>query len=241
MSARSRPDYIHILETVLSYELKNKKELRTVLVTSVSARSVDRLYEELQKSKRVARRLNTANQCMKRMARAWDVVQRLYPADVPETNPFRDVELTHSRGTTRAASRSEAYALHDALVANGHPHLAVVPLVCFELHQRPENVIAGHLTWNDYRPSDRRDAIRIEHHKTGAEVWQPLKDGEHDLYPELCKYLDGLERLGVPVVLRNTTPALPYRIRHARALVRKAADAAGLPHDLRWPHAAMVG
>ena len=64
---------------------------------------------------------------------------------VPAVNPFRAVELTHGKGTTKPTSRADAYALHRALIAAGEPHLAVVPLVCFEWHQRPENVLAGHV------------------------------------------------------------------------------------------------
>jgi hypothetical protein len=45
-----------------------------------------------------------------------------------------------------------------------------VPLVCFEWHQRPENVVAGRLTWGDYKRSDRPNWVRIEHHKTGEQV-----------------------------------------------------------------------
>ena len=43
-------------------------------------------------------------------------------------NPFRGVELDYGKGTTRPASREEAYALHAALVAAGELHLAAVPL-----------------------------------------------------------------------------------------------------------------
>jgi hypothetical protein len=52
----------------------------------------------------------------------------------------------------------------------GEPHLAAVPLICFEWHQRPENVLAGHLTWADYRPAERPNAVRVLHHKTGEVV-----------------------------------------------------------------------
>jgi hypothetical protein len=41
---------------------------------------------------------------------------------------------------------------------------------------RPENVLVGHLTWPDYRPSDRPNTVRIEHHKTGEMVPLPLSD-----------------------------------------------------------------
>ncbi|MBS0270692.1 MAG: hypothetical protein JSS54_17185 [Proteobacteria bacterium] len=53
------------------------------------------------------------------MARAWDTVQRLYPAVVPAANPFGGVELDYGKGTTKPATREEAYALHEALKKAG--------------------------------------------------------------------------------------------------------------------------
>ena len=95
----------------------------------------------------------------------------------------------------------KAYALHHALIAAGEPHLTAVPLICFERHQRPENVLAGHLTWTDCRPGDRPNTVRVQHHKTGETVPLRLSDQDGPLFPELIEYLDGLERLGVPIVL----------------------------------------
>jgi hypothetical protein len=173
---------------------------------------------------------------MMRMARAWDAVHRLYPKSVPEENPFRGVELEHGKGTALAASRADVYALHAALAAAGEPHLAVVPLVCFEWHQRPENVLAGHLTFTDYRPPERPNAVQIVHHKTGERVWLPLQDHQGPLFPELMQYIESLEQLGVPMVLmrskRKGAPARPFLFRTARNRVRAAARMAGLPDEL---------
>jgi hypothetical protein len=236
VSDRSRYEYERAFRLVLDYKLTTGQELRLAPVHAISARGVDKLYVALQKSYRVGRRLRQANLCMIRMARAWDAVHRLYPKTVPEENPFRGVELEHTRNTTRAATRAEAYALHAALVAAGEPHLAVVPLVCFEWHQRPENVLAGHLTWRDYRPAERPSAVRVLHHKTGELVWLPLTHNGAALFPELVAYLDGLGRLGVPIVLKRlkakTVTVRPFLLRDARKHVRLAATKAGLPADL---------
>jgi len=240
VSDRSRPEYERTLSMVLRHKQKNGAEVGTLSAHLIDAKGVDKLYEALQKSTRVEKRLRQANLCMNLMARAWDVVHRLYPKVVPVQNPFRGVDLEHSKGTVRAASRAEAYALHQALIAAGELHLAVVPLVAFEWHQRPENVIAGHLNWSDYRPSDRPNTARIEHHKTGEMVPLPLSDQDGPLFPELTAYLDGLERLGVPIVLmkperlRGAKVAVPrpFLLRTARIRVRTAARAAGLPDDL---------
>jgi len=92
----------------------------------------------------------------------------------------------------------------------------------------------------DYRPSDRPNTARIEHHKTGALVDLPLSDRDGPLFPELTTYLDSLERLGVPIVLmkperlRGAKVAVPrpFLLRTARIRVRAAARAAKLPDDL---------
>ena len=237
VSVRSRADYERGFRLVVDFPTKAGGTLGGLPVASMTARAADKLYLGLQKSRRVERRLRTANLALTYMARAWDVVQRLYPQVVPNTNPFRGVEKDYGRGTTRPATRDEAYALHDALVAAGELHLAAVPLICFEWHQRPENVLAGHLSWTDYRSAECPDAVRIQHHKTGELVPLPLSDAEGPLFPELAAYLDGLERLGVPVVLlkpkgKKPKPARPFKMRDARARVRKAAENAKLPTDL---------
>lgn len=242
VSARSQPHYGYIMRLVLDMPRKSGRRVGEALLGQIDAAAVDRLYERMKTGPR-GPRLRVATMSMMRLAHAWDVVARLHPRDVPRDNPFRGVALEHGSGTARPASRDEAFALHEALIAAGEPHLAVVPLVCFEWHQRPENVLAGCLTWTDYRPSHRPDAVRILHAKTGEELWHPLADEEGEpLYPELTAYLDGLEKLGVPVVLMRPErrrrdgdgrlarpPSMLFTLREARSRVRKAARKAGLP------------
>ena len=162
---------------------------------------------------------------------------RLYPSVVPLNDPFKGLE--HGKGTEQPASRAEAYALHHALIAAGEPHLAAVPLICFEWHQRPENVLTGHLTWADYRPGDRHGARAAPQDRRDSAA-AAIGSGWGPLFPELIEYLDGLERLGVPIVLMKPKrldkdgigPARPFLLRTARNRVRKAARAAKLPDDL---------
>jgi hypothetical protein len=236
VSPRSRYEYDRAFKLVLRHQLTSGAELGSAALEEISARGVDKLYGKLKVGTRVAIRLRQANICVIRMARAWDAVRRLYPTVVPADNPFRGVELKHGKATTRAASRAETYALHVALIAAGEPHLAAVPLICFEWHQRPENVLAGHLKWPDYRPADRPNTVRVVHNKTGEMVSLPLMDNDGPLFPELTQYLDGLERLGVPVILMKPkaegAPAKPFLLRTARNRVRAAAREAGLADDL---------
>jgi hypothetical protein len=95
--------------------------------------------------------------------------------------------------------------------------------------RRPENVLAGHLTWADYRPFERPDAVRVEHHKTVELVWLPLRDRHRPLFPELTTYVDNLEHLGVPIVLieatRQRRPARPFHFRKAASAFEGLAAA----------------
>lgn len=236
VSQRSRPDYIRAFKLICELPRKSGGDVGGVPVKAIDARAADKIYERLKVGPRGAR-LRQANLCIVLAARAWDVVARLYPKDVPLQNPFRGIELTHGKGKRPAATRDDAYALHRALVTAGELYLAVVPLVCFEWLQRPENVVAGHLTWLDYKPASKPNSVRIVHHKTGALVWMPLSDRDGPFFPELTAYLDDLRRLGTPIVLmmperkrkgRDCDPR-PFLMNEARKRVRRAAHANGLP------------
>ena len=184
--------------------------------------------------------------CVSRVARAWEVVGRLYPKIVPTQNPFREVIRETDKQDIIPATREEAYALSEAIAKMGHPHLAVVPLICFEWFQRPENVLDGYLTWADWRPSSRPRHVQVIHHKTGTRVWQPLEDDQGALFPELEARLAGLPRRGVPIVLtsghlsadgtrgRKGAKAEPHPYSHsyAKRIVREARRAAGLPEHV---------
>lgn len=66
-------------------------------------------------------------------------------------------------------------------IKEGRPEPAAVAVICFEWLQRPENAVAGFLTWSGYRSKNWPHAIRFEHHKNKVLVWHPLKeplDGE---------------------------------------------------------------
>ena len=232
VSERSRPGYQRAFDYLTDLPRKSGGKVGDAALPSINAMAVDKIYQMLRQGPR-GQLTRQANLCILRVARAWDVVARLYPKDVPALNPFRGVELTYGKGERPAATREQAIALHQALVVAGERHLAAAPLVCLEWMQRPENVIAGCLAWTDYRPHERPNHVRIEHHKTGVMVWAALSDDDGEFSPRLTAYLDQLPRLGVAVVLFTPTrprgPARPYKLRDARARVRDAARAAGLP------------
>jgi hypothetical protein len=80
--------------------------------------------------------------------------------------------------TKPAATREQVYAFAKAAIDAGRPAAAAAAVICFEWLQRPENVLAGFVRWTDYRGREAPNAVRIEHHKTGAVVLHPLVDPE---------------------------------------------------------------
>jgi hypothetical protein len=89
----------------------------------------------------------------------------------------------------------------------GYPEPAAAAVVCFDWLQRPENVLAGYITWSDYRGHDMPTAIKIEHHKTDAQVWHPLEEetstGVIKFYEDAEAILARLPRRGVPLILKQ--------------------------------------
>jgi hypothetical protein len=155
------------------------------------------------------------------------------PRRVPDLNPFEGVTRERLVQEKPAATYSDVCYLVDALTIHvEHTPLAVAALICFWWHQRPENVLAGHITWADYRPPDRPHEVKVFHHKTGKEHWLPLDDEDgQPFYAELERWLTRLPRLGLPIVLNATErgPDRRYSFSYARRLVRKARKAADLP------------
>ena len=94
-----------------------------------------------------------------------------------------------------------------ARISQGKPEPAAVAVICFEWLQRPENVVAGLLTWPDYRSKKWPHAVRIEHHKNKALVWHRLEEivaGEIvKFYAEAEDILSYLPKLGIPMIMRR--------------------------------------
>jgi hypothetical protein len=141
--------------------------------SSLSPAAVDLIYKALRKERTVTRQ---ANYTIDVARKAWRVVARQHPGQfmVPvdtaqgrslALNPFQGLERVRGRGTTIPASCEHAWALARALTEIGHAALGAAALIAYEWHQRPENIVAGHLAWTDYRPSERSREVRIFHHK----------------------------------------------------------------------------
>jgi integrase len=235
VSARAKSDYQESLRTVTEVRTITGGRFGDLGLKQISAGAVDKLYtKHLLYNKDGKRRVRQAALCIVLMRRAWYVVYRLEPSVVPSVNPWAGVTLETDKQEIVPATREEAYALSDALLAHGHPHLALVPLICFEWLQRPENVLAGHLAWSDIRSPTHPRHVRIEHHKTGKKVLQPLEDAIGPLFSELEDRLSATPRIGVSVVV---TPGARgehglYSDSYARRAVREARRAVKLPEHV---------
>ena len=187
------------------------------------------------------RRPRQAEKAVKLCARAWDVVRRLYPDlfDHEVPNPWRGVALgRRTKRVKSAATREEVYIFAETAIAAGYPEVGAAAVICFEWLQRPENVLAGHIRWTDYRGRDAPSAIRITHHKTGAVVLHSLDDpdGTH-FYADAEAVLAKVPRRGVPIVMHDARgktedgkakPAAPYSASGMAKLVQRLRQVAKL-------------
>jgi integrase len=229
VSERSRPEYLRALERLEDLPTRDGRRVGELLASTISPRAADKIYEAVQLGPK-GKRVRQANLSIDIARRAWDVVHRLYPKEVAHENPFRGVLRVYVKKAKSAATRAEAYALAGALKEIGEPHLGAAALICFEWLQRPENVLAGSITWADYRGPGHPRHARIFHHKTGAEVLQPLDDDGRLLYPEIEAYLGSLPRLASAIVVTNGTRGASrlYSVFYARKRVREARKLVGL-------------
>jgi hypothetical protein len=169
---------------------------------------------------------------------AWRVVHRLHPDcfDRAVPNPWDGV--TKQRRTMRtkpAATREQVYQFAWSAIEAGYPEPAAAAVICFEFLQRPENVLAGYLAWPDYRGQQAPNAIKINHHKTGAVVWHPLEEiteaGPVKFYSDAEAVLARLPRRGIGMILKATCSgtAEPYDRHEMAKIVRKLRRETGLP------------
>ena len=170
--------------------------------------------------------------------RAWRVIHRLHPSefdrDVP--NPWDGVTRKRRTKKTKAAvTRKQVYEFAWGAIDLGKPQAAAAAVICFEWLQRPENVLAGYLRWSDYRSSEWPNAIKIQHHKTGAVVWHPLEEtteaGVVKFYDAAENVLARLPRLGLPMILRAVSEDVskPYSFSGMQKIVHTLRDKLKLP------------
>jgi hypothetical protein len=139
-------------------------------VRSITPVSADKIYDKVIHGPH-GERLRQGEKLVVLCRRAWKVVRRLYPdlfdRDVP--NPWQGVTMKQRvKKTKPAVARDDVYKFAWDAIEAGHPEPAAAAVIAFEWLQRPENILAGCITWPDYRGEQAPSALK-EHHKTS---WQ---------------------------------------------------------------------
>jgi hypothetical protein len=178
VSARTRPDYDRTMALLTDFVTKKGDRIGDRKIKAITPVSADKLYALIADG-----RPRQGEKLVMLCRRVWRVVHRLYPDqfnhDIP--NPWIGVtKRRRTMATKPAATRDQVYQFAAAAIAAGYPEAAGAAVICFEWLQRPENVLAGYVRWSDYRSPSAPDAIRIEHHKTGAKVLHPLVDPDEN-------------------------------------------------------------
>lgn len=233
LSPRSQVEYARLLRIVAGLMSKDgKTRLGTLPTASITEQAASRIYKNIigTKKEKAYRKANFAADILRF---AWRVGRSLDSNYFTKDNPFKDIIRTHGKNVKPkyAAKREEVYKLAYQLRDMGHPGLGAVPIICFELLQRPENIMSGATQWPDYRPDK---SARIDHLKTGKEVTHSLVDNGKRLYPELEAYLAAMEPIGPSICMfkSRTNGVKLYTRRYAHELVAKARTLAALPAGL---------
>jgi hypothetical protein len=234
---RSRPDYERTMLLVSDMVTKKGDRIGDRKIKAISPRSADKIHELILQGPR-GERPRQAEKAVALCRRAWRVVHRLYPDQFDRAipNPWDGVTKgPRTKKVKSAVTRELVYRFAWGCIENGQPGAAAAAVICFEWLQRPENVLAGYLRWTDYRNAEWPNAIKIEHHKTGAVVWHPLEEmtdtGLVKFYEEAEEILAQLPRVGVPMILRQVRKGVtkPYSFSGMQKIVHTMRDKIGLP------------
>ncbi len=237
VSQRTRPDYERLMQLVIDLPTKRNDKVGQRAVKAITPLAADKIYEQVCAGPQ-GLRPRQGEKVVALCRAAWRVVHRLHPKcfdrDVP--NPWDGVTMQQrTKATKPAATRDEVYKFAWGAIEAGKPEAAAAAVICFEFLQRPENVLAGYLAWPDYRGKDQPNAIKINHHKTGAIVWHPLEEfteeGVVRFYGDAEAVLARLPRRGVAMILkaRRDGTTEPYTAMQMSKIVRKQRDRLGLP------------
>jgi hypothetical protein len=237
VAPRSRPDYertILLITDIVTNKGDRIGDRRIKAITPVSA---DKIYDIICKGPR-GLRPRQGEKAVALCRRAWRVVYRLHPSqfDRAVPNPWEGVtKRRRTKGKKAAVTREQVYAFAWGCIERGQPEAGAAAVICFEWLQRPENVLAGYLRWTDYRSKEWPNAIKIEHHKTGAIVWHPLEEkaeaGIVKFYEDAEAVLAHLPRRGVPMILRQVKQGItkPFSFSGMQKIVHTMRDKIGLP------------
>jgi hypothetical protein len=240
VAPRSRKDYEWAMAEICNTPTKSGLRVGNLSIKSISPRAADKLYDILSRG-RNGERLRTAEKMVALCRKAWRVVHRLYPKEFPNDvpNPWLGVTMkSRAKLIKGAVTREQVYAFAHGCVERGQPEVAAVAVICFEWLQRPENVIAGHLKWSDYRSPNAPNIIRVAHHKTGTVAPHPLEETLSDgsvvmFYEEAEEILSHLVRRGTPMILREVKAGIakPYSFSGMQKIVQRMRKEVKLPES----------
>lgn len=220
VSRRTAPDHERTIRLLTETKTKSGIRIGDCMITAISPEGADKLYAKIRDNpvrKGKSSRPRSAEKVVAVARHAWKVVRRLHPGlfiqgpqigDVPVWNPWEGLALRRRQKTAKpAATREQVYTFAWGALERGRADAAAAAVICFEWLQRPENVLAGYVTWNDYRSTRAPTQIRIEHHKTGEMVLHPLEEtvgGVKTLfYEEAEAVLARVPKLGLGIVMRD--------------------------------------
>jgi hypothetical protein len=234
VAPRSRPDYERTMLLIADMVTKQGDRIGDRKIKAITPVSADKIYSIIIAGPR-GERLRQGEKAVALCRRAWRVVHRLYPGefhrDVP--NPWDGVTRKRRTKKTKAAvTREQVYAFAWGCIEHGQLGAGAAAVICFEWLQRPENVLGGYLRWTDYRSKEWPNAIKIEHHKTGAMVWHPLQDPDGTLfYADAEAVLAKLPRHGLPMISRPVREGVTklYSFSGMQKFVHTMRDKLGLP------------
>ena len=250
VSARTAPDHERTMRLVANIAGKSGIRIGDRRIVDITPAAADKIYAKVRETplrKNKTERPRTAEKVVAVCRHAWRVVYRLHPglfikpisADEVQAqvwNPWEGVAMRRRRKATKpAATRDDVYAFAWGALEAGHADAAAAAVICFEWLQRPENVLAGYLSWNDYRGPSSPNKIRVEHHKTGEMILHPLEEtvaGVRTLfYEEAEAILSQVPRLGHSVIMRarKGKEATKWDIMSMGRLVRGLRERLGLP------------
>jgi hypothetical protein len=236
VSQRSRRDYERTMLLITEMQTKKADRIGGRMIKAISPRAADKIYELIIVGPR-GERLRQGEKAVALCRKAWRVVHRLYPHEFNRdvSNPWEGVtRKTRVKTKKPAVTRDEVYRFAWGCIERGKPEAAAAAVICFEWLQRPENVLAGHIKWSDYRNEEWPNAIRIFHHKTGQLVWHPLEevteDGVVKFYEDAEAVLARLPRRGVPIILRQISEGAskPFSFSGMEKIVQKMRKDLGL-------------
>jgi hypothetical protein len=243
---RSRSDYEWAWLQLCDLKTRRGDRVGNRMIRTITPLGADKLYDKLLIGPRGKKRHRTAEKIIKICRKAWRVVHRLYPDQFNNgkdevSNPWLGVTLeSRVKGTKAAVTREQVYTFANGAIEAEYPEAAAVAVICFEWLQRPENVVAGHMKWSDYRAPSAPSIIRVAHHKTGTVAPHPLEEVSNGtvikFYADAEEILAKLPRLGVPMILRDLrkdkdstdgAKAKPWRyssLNHVVARLRKKLE-----------------